>query len=123
MQKNKTCSHILYIIGPEEEQQEVEAHHTILFGDGDCVKVENKVSKRIFSFFGFLGGFVVYGKSVKAALCSVTTKFSPQTSEASHFVFIAGEPIKEPVVQHGTLLCYFVFSLSLAKNMSSEITN
>lgn len=27
--------------------------------------------------------------------------FPPQGSEASHFVLIAGEPIKEPVVQHG----------------------
>uniref|UniRef100_A0A674PLI6 Pirin n=1 Tax=Takifugu rubripes TaxID=31033 RepID=A0A674PLI6_TAKRU len=52
-------------VGPEEEEQEVEAHHTILFGDGDCVKVQNK------------------------------------SSEASHFVLIAGDPIGEPVAQHG----------------------
>lgn len=51
--------------GPEEEQQEVEAHHTVLFGDGDVVSVQNK------------------------------------SSEASHFVLIAGEPIREPVFQHG----------------------
>lgn len=44
MRKNKICSHKLYIIGPEEEQQEIGAHHTILFGDGDCVKVQNKVT-------------------------------------------------------------------------------
>lgn len=43
IQKKKNCSHRLYIIGPEEDEQEVEAHHTILFGDGDCVKVQNKV--------------------------------------------------------------------------------
>uniref|UniRef100_A0A3Q3GKK0 Pirin n=1 Tax=Labrus bergylta TaxID=56723 RepID=A0A3Q3GKK0_9LABR len=47
------------------EQQKVEPHHTVVFGDGDCVKFENK------------------------------------GSEVSHFVLIAGEPIKEPVVQHG----------------------
>ncbi|KAG7231658.1 hypothetical protein INR49_004194 [Caranx melampygus] len=52
-------------VGPDEEQQKVEAHHTVVFGDGDGVKVENK------------------------------------GSEVSHFVLIAGEPIKEPVVQHG----------------------
>ncbi|KAF0042989.1 hypothetical protein F2P81_004326 [Scophthalmus maximus] len=51
--------------GPDQEQQAVEPHHTVVFGDGDCVKVENK------------------------------------GSEVSHFVLIAGEPLKEPVVQHG----------------------
>ncbi|XP_019897955.1 pirin isoform X2 [Esox lucius] len=29
--------------GPDEEQQEVMPHHTVVFGDGDGVKVENKV--------------------------------------------------------------------------------
>ncbi|XP_029950063.1 pirin [Salarias fasciatus] len=29
-------------VGPDEEQQHVEPHHTVVFGDGDCVKVENK---------------------------------------------------------------------------------
>uniref|UniRef100_A0A8D3DNL6 Pirin n=1 Tax=Scophthalmus maximus TaxID=52904 RepID=A0A8D3DNL6_SCOMX len=52
-------------VGPDQEQQAVEPHHTVVFGDGDCVKVENK------------------------------------GSEVSHFVLIAGEPLKEPVVQHG----------------------
>lgn len=52
-------------VGPDEEQQKVEPHHTVVFGDGDCVKAENK------------------------------------GSEDSHFVLIAGEPIKEPVVQQG----------------------
>ncbi|KAF7649124.1 hypothetical protein LDENG_00146460 [Lucifuga dentata] len=52
-------------VGPNEEQHKVEPHHTVVFGDGDCVKVENK------------------------------------GSEVSHFVLVAGEPIKEPVVQHG----------------------
>ncbi|XP_070689228.1 pirin isoform X1 [Pempheris klunzingeri] len=52
-------------VGPDQEQQKVEPHHTVVFGDGDCIKVENKVS------------------------------------EVSHFVLIAGKPIKEPVVQHG----------------------
>ncbi|TKS69646.1 Pirin [Collichthys lucidus] len=51
--------------GPDEEQQMVEPHHTVVFGDGDCVKFQNK------------------------------------GSEVSHFVLIAGEPINEPVVQHG----------------------
>ncbi|XP_040017851.2 pirin [Gasterosteus aculeatus] len=51
--------------GPDEEQQKVEPHHTVVFGDGDCVKVENK------------------------------------GAEVSRFVLIAGEPIKEPVVQRG----------------------
>uniref|UniRef100_A0A3B3DHU7 Pirin n=1 Tax=Oryzias melastigma TaxID=30732 RepID=A0A3B3DHU7_ORYME len=46
-------------------QEQVEPHHTVVFTDGDCVKLENK------------------------------------GSEDSHFVLIAGEPIKEPVVQHG----------------------
>lgn len=52
-------------VGPDLEQQKVEPHHTVVFGDGDCVKVENK------------------------------------GSEVSRFVLIAGEPIKEPVVQQG----------------------
>ncbi|XP_031584735.1 pirin isoform X1 [Oreochromis aureus] len=52
-------------VGPDEEQQQVEPHHTVVFGDGDCVKFENK------------------------------------GSEVSHFVLIAGQPINEPVVQHG----------------------
>ncbi|TNN52102.1 Pirin [Liparis tanakae] len=50
---------------PDEEQQKVEPHHTVVLGDGDSVRVENK------------------------------------GSEVSHFVLIAGEPIREPVVQHG----------------------
>ncbi|XP_019935173.1 pirin [Paralichthys olivaceus] len=52
-------------VGPDQERQEVASHHTVVFGDGDLVKVENKCS------------------------------------ELSHFVLIAGEPIKEPVVQRG----------------------
>ncbi|XP_054626726.1 pirin isoform X2 [Dunckerocampus dactyliophorus] len=51
-------------VGSVEEQQKFEPHHTVVFGDGDCVRFENK------------------------------------GSEVCHFVLIAGEPIKEPVVQH-----------------------
>lgn len=29
--------------GPDQEQQKVEPHHTVVFGDGDGVKFENKV--------------------------------------------------------------------------------
>ncbi|XP_061608725.1 pirin isoform X8 [Phyllopteryx taeniolatus] len=29
-------------VGPDEEQQKVEPHHTVVFGDGDCVRFENK---------------------------------------------------------------------------------
>lgn len=35
--------------GPDEEQQQVEPHHTVVFGDGDCVKFENKVRKMSFT--------------------------------------------------------------------------
>lgn len=59
-----TLSGIVYI-GPSNDQQKVEAHHTAVLDDGDCVQVENK------------------------------------DSAISHFVLIAGEPIKEAVVQHG----------------------
>ncbi|XP_057700576.1 pirin [Corythoichthys intestinalis] len=52
-------------VGPEEAQQKVEPHHTVVFGDGDCVQFENK------------------------------------SSDISHFVLIAGEPLNEPVVKHG----------------------
>uniref|UniRef100_A0A3P9Q4S6 Pirin n=1 Tax=Poecilia reticulata TaxID=8081 RepID=A0A3P9Q4S6_POERE len=31
--------------GPDQEQQPVESHHTVVFGDGDCVKFENKGSE------------------------------------------------------------------------------
>ncbi|XP_030627530.1 pirin [Chanos chanos] len=51
--------------GPDDNQKKIEPHHTVVFEDGDCIRVENK------------GG------------------------EEAHFVLIAGEPIKEPVVQHG----------------------
>lgn len=50
---------------------------------------------------------MVYKKTVGAGLCAVTAS-SPQSSEASHFVLIAGEPIREPVFQHGALQCYFL---------------
>lgn len=30
--------------GPDEEQQKVDPHHTVVFGGGDCVKFQNKVS-------------------------------------------------------------------------------
>lgn len=52
-------------VGPEEEQTRVEPHHTVVLGEGDCVRVQNKAA------------------------------------EECHFVLIAGQPIKEPVVQHG----------------------
>ncbi|XP_062302280.1 pirin [Osmerus eperlanus] len=52
-------------VGTEEEQSRVEPHHTVVLGEGDCVRVENKAP------------------------------------EECHFVLIAGEPIKEPVVQQG----------------------
>ncbi|KAK5609347.1 hypothetical protein CRENBAI_011326 [Crenichthys baileyi] len=58
-----TCH--LTLRGPDKDQQQVEPHHTVVFGDGDCVRFKNK------------------------------------GSEVSHFVLIAGEPINEPVVQHG----------------------
>lgn len=32
--------------GLDEEQQKVEAHHTVVFGDGDAIKVQNKVRKK-----------------------------------------------------------------------------
>ncbi|RXN34038.1 pirin [Labeo rohita] len=51
--------------GPDEDQQTIEPHHTVVLEDGECVRVENKAA------------------------------------EESHFVLIAGEPINEPVVQHG----------------------
>ncbi|XP_060767252.1 pirin isoform X2 [Neoarius graeffei] len=51
--------------GPEDDQKKVEPHHTVVFEDGDCIKVENK------------------------------------TVEEACFVLIAGEPVKEPVVQYG----------------------
>lgn len=42
--------------------------------------------------------------------CSrVTATSAPQSSEASHFVLIAGEAIREPVVQHGALWCFLHF--------------
>lgn len=36
---------VLYFhsLGPEEAQKEVEPHHTVVFEDGDCIQVENKV--------------------------------------------------------------------------------
>ncbi|XP_034536106.1 pirin isoform X3 [Notolabrus celidotus] len=52
-------------VGPDEDQQQIEPHHTAVLADGDCVKFENK------------------------------------SSEVSHFVLIAGEPIREPVAQQG----------------------
>ncbi|XP_036401616.1 pirin isoform X1 [Megalops cyprinoides] len=51
--------------GPDDDQKKIEPHHTVVFEDGDHVKLENK------------------------------------TAEVSHFVLIAGEPIKEPVFQAG----------------------
>ncbi|XP_012675161.2 pirin isoform X1 [Clupea harengus] len=52
-------------VGPPEDQQQIEPHHTVVLEDGDFIRVENKAA------------------------------------EESHFVLIAGEPIHEPVVQHG----------------------
>ncbi|XP_051528855.1 pirin [Myxocyprinus asiaticus] len=51
--------------GPDDDPRTIEPHHTVVFEDGECIRVENK------------------------------------TVEESHFVLIAGEPIKEPVVQYG----------------------
>lgn len=51
MKKHRPCPHRLSTIGPEEEEREVEAHHTVLFGDGDGVSVHNKAS---FDFVLFL---------------------------------------------------------------------
>ncbi|RXM96853.1 Pirin [Acipenser ruthenus] len=52
-------------IGPDNDQRQIEPHHTVVFDDGEGIQVENK------------------------------------DPEVAHFVIIAGEPIKEPVVQHG----------------------
>uniref|UniRef100_A0A3Q2P8Y3 Pirin n=1 Tax=Fundulus heteroclitus TaxID=8078 RepID=A0A3Q2P8Y3_FUNHE len=63
---DRLCENLPISTGcPDQDQQQVEPHHTVVFGDGDCVRFENK------------------------------------GSEVSHFVLIAGEPINEPVVQHG----------------------
>lgn len=43
MKKTKTVNFSCFQ-GPDEEQQKVEPHHTVVFGDGDCVKFQNKVS-------------------------------------------------------------------------------
>ncbi|XP_066512367.1 pirin-like isoform X1 [Hoplias malabaricus] len=51
--------------GPDEDLKKIEPHYTVVFDDGDCVRMENK------------------------------------ESEEAHLVLIAGEPINEPVVQHG----------------------
>ncbi|TSY13817.1 Pirin [Bagarius yarrelli] len=59
-----TLSGVVHV-GPEADLTKVEPHHTVVFDDGDCIRVENKAL------------------------------------EDAHFVLIAGEPIKEPVVQHG----------------------
>uniref|UniRef100_A0A3P8U7U1 Pirin n=1 Tax=Amphiprion percula TaxID=161767 RepID=A0A3P8U7U1_AMPPE len=32
-------------VGTDQEQQQIEPHHTVVFGDGDCVKAENKGSE------------------------------------------------------------------------------
>ncbi|XP_032359600.1 pirin [Etheostoma spectabile] len=32
-------------VGPDEEQQKVEPHHTVVFGDGDCVNIKNEGSE------------------------------------------------------------------------------
>lgn len=118
--------------GPDEEQQKVDPHHTVVFGDGDCVKVENKVrnlsslyrllwgvqSKSNFSFSNCLIWKFFEAEEEKILCKFCVTEiwqrwqrcflFPPQGSEVSHFVLIAGEPIKEPVVQHGT--SYVLFS-------------
>uniref|UniRef100_A0AAZ3S934 Pirin n=1 Tax=Oncorhynchus tshawytscha TaxID=74940 RepID=A0AAZ3S934_ONCTS len=52
--------------GPDAEQQKAEPHHTIVFDDGDCIAVENKVDIR-----------------------------------GLPFCLDCGQPINEPVVQHG----------------------
>lgn len=51
--------------GPDDDLRTVEPHHTVVFEDGEYVRLENKAA------------------------------------DESHFVLIAGEPIKEPVVQYG----------------------
>lgn len=40
-----------YLLGPEEDQKKVEPHHTVVFEDGDCIKVENKVEMHKYFFF------------------------------------------------------------------------
>ncbi|XP_032812525.1 pirin isoform X1 [Petromyzon marinus] len=52
-------------LGPVGAEQRVEAHHTVVLGDGDHVIMQN------------------------------------QDREEAHFVLVAGEPLKEPIVQHG----------------------
>uniref|UniRef100_A0A096MFC8 Pirin n=1 Tax=Poecilia formosa TaxID=48698 RepID=A0A096MFC8_POEFO len=40
-----TLSGTIHVGGPDQEQQPVESHHTVVFGDGDCVRFENKCSE------------------------------------------------------------------------------
>ncbi|MGH0147286.1 UNVERIFIED_CONTAM: hypothetical protein FKN15_027337 [Acipenser sinensis] len=57
--------HNVHQQSPDNDQRQIEPHHTVVFDDGEGIQVENK------------------------------------DPEVAHFVIIAGEPIKEPVVQHG----------------------
>lgn len=33
----------VYLLGPDDDQKKVEPHYTVVFEDGDCIKLENKV--------------------------------------------------------------------------------
>uniref|UniRef100_A0A8C5DCA1 Pirin n=1 Tax=Gouania willdenowi TaxID=441366 RepID=A0A8C5DCA1_GOUWI len=93
-------------VGPNEEQQRIEPHHTVVLGDGDSVRVENKVSAQLCAKHElkcWMESTGIGRDHYSAAY------FSPQGSEVSHFVLIAGEPIKEPVVQHGKECTVFKF--------------
>jgi len=54
----------------------VTAHHTVVFGDGDSVEMENK------------------------------------SNDQTRFLLIAGEPLNEPVVQHGKDIFEFEFAVA-----------
>ncbi|XP_030580977.1 pirin [Archocentrus centrarchus] len=59
-------------VGPDEEQQQVEAHHTVVFGDGDCVRFENKGSE--VSHFVLIAGEPINEPVVQQGPFVMTTK-------------------------------------------------
>ncbi|KAM8894169.1 pirin isoform 2-T3 [Spinachia spinachia] len=105
--------------GPDEERQKVEPHHTVVFGNGGCVKVENKEgipAQRLTSnlpppfkacrMWGMWGSRSMTSQlqmevSTRQRKDEPMTLLPLQGADIAHFVLIAGEPIREPVVQQG----------------------
>ena len=104
--------------GPKDSQHHSEPHHTLVLSDGHSIHVHNQVKRRASAWSVFAS---YMDRCLDCCLlqvvpdtCAVHVVTAPllnvlymyvycafQGKSELHFVLVGGQPIGEPVVQHG----------------------